>query len=220
MQHQGYRVEAISRGRATIVDALAVGARRHMVHGFVEVDVTRARRIIRQHELETGEVLSFTAFIVAAAARAIAAHKHLNAYRDWRNRLVVFDDIDVATLIESDADAVAVAHVDPGGEPEERIRNPPGNPGRSGAASEQPPAIGSPHEAVGAHSRLPPAALSARRAPVPVVAQTDCRHDDRDRRRDVRGQGRRLGGGDRPLAHAWPHAGRDLRGPSWRAAGW
>ena len=111
MRHQGYQVEAIPRARATIVDALAVGARRHMVHGFVEVDVTRARRMIRQHELETGEALSFTAFIVAAAARAIAAHKHLNAYRDWRNRLVVFDDVDVATLIECEANGVAVAHV-------------------------------------------------------------------------------------------------------------
>jgi pyruvate/2-oxoglutarate dehydrogenase complex dihydrolipoamide acyltransferase (E2) component len=111
MQPRDYEIEAIPRGRATIVDALAVGARRHMVHGFVEVDVTRARRIIRQHQLETGEALSFTAFIVAAAARAIAAHKHLNAYRDWRHRLVVFDDVDVATLIESEADGVAVAHV-------------------------------------------------------------------------------------------------------------
>jgi len=111
MQHRDYEIETIPRARATIVDALAVGARRHMVHGFVEVDVTRARQIIRRHEHDTGESLSFTAFVIAAAARAIAADKHLNAYRDWRNRLVMFDDVDVATLVEGKAGAIAVPHV-------------------------------------------------------------------------------------------------------------
>jgi len=111
MQHHDYEIETIPRARATLVDALAVGARRHMVHGFVEVDVTRARQIIRRHEHDTGEALSFTAFIIAGAARAIAANKPLNAYRDWRNRLVVFDDVDVATLVEGEAGAVAVPHV-------------------------------------------------------------------------------------------------------------
>lgn len=111
VQPCGYQVEAIPKARGTIMDALAVGAHRHMVHGFVEVDVTRARQVIRRHEQDTGEALSFTAFVIAAAARAIAADKHLNAYRDWRNRLVMFDDVDVATLIEAEAGAVAVPHV-------------------------------------------------------------------------------------------------------------
>jgi pyruvate/2-oxoglutarate dehydrogenase complex dihydrolipoamide acyltransferase (E2) component len=107
----GYQIRTIPRDRATIVDALAVGARRHMAHAFLEVDVTRGRQLIREHEQATGEALSFTAFVIAAAARAIAQHKLLNAYRDWRNRLVVFDDVDVATLIEFDADRVALPHV-------------------------------------------------------------------------------------------------------------
>jgi pyruvate/2-oxoglutarate dehydrogenase complex dihydrolipoamide acyltransferase (E2) component len=111
MPASGYQIQAIHRERATIVDALAVGARRHMVHAFVEVDVTRARRLIREHEQATGETLSFTAFVVAAVARAVAEHKLLNAYRDWRNRLVVFDDVDVATLVEFEAGRVALPHV-------------------------------------------------------------------------------------------------------------
>jgi len=110
MQARGYAVEAISRSRAVIADGLSVGARRHMVHAFVELDVTRARRILREQKA-AGKELSFTAFVIAAAARAIAEHRRLNAYRDWRNRLVLFDDVDVATLIETETDAVAVPHV-------------------------------------------------------------------------------------------------------------
>jgi hypothetical protein len=111
MHATGYTVEAIPRSRGIVVDALAVGGRRHMVHAFVELDVTRARRILHERKQATGAGLSFTAFVVAAAARAVAEHKHLNAYRDWRHRLVVFDDVDVATLVEAEVDAVAVPHV-------------------------------------------------------------------------------------------------------------
>jgi len=111
MDERGYRIEPIPRERAVIVDGLSVGARRHMVHALLEIDVTRARRILAARRGATGEGLSFTAFVVAAAARAIAEHRHLNAYRDWRNRLVVFDDVDVATLVEFEAGRVAVPHV-------------------------------------------------------------------------------------------------------------
>jgi pyruvate/2-oxoglutarate dehydrogenase complex dihydrolipoamide acyltransferase (E2) component len=107
----GHTVEAIPKARRLVRDALAVGAGRHMVHAFVEVDVTRARRLLREHKQATGAGLSFTAFVIAAAARAVAAHRHLNAYRNWRDRLVVFDDVDVATLVEAEVDGVAVPHV-------------------------------------------------------------------------------------------------------------
>jgi hypothetical protein len=111
MRSGGYQVEKIPDERAIVIDGLSIGAGRHMVHALVEIDATRARRILVARRTATGETRSFTAFVVAAAARAIAEHKHLNAYRDWRNRLVLFDDVDVATLIEFEADRAAIPHV-------------------------------------------------------------------------------------------------------------
>jgi pyruvate/2-oxoglutarate dehydrogenase complex dihydrolipoamide acyltransferase (E2) component len=99
------------RERHAIVDALEVGVRRHMVHALLELDVTRARQLIRGREEATGERLSFTAFVVASLARALDADKRLQAYRDWRGRLVLFDDVDVVTLVESEVDGVALPHV-------------------------------------------------------------------------------------------------------------
>lgn len=111
LKNSSYAVETIPRGRATVMDGLAVGVRRHMAHALIELDVTIPRRLLREHKQATGESISFTAFVIAAAARAIAAHRRLNSYRDWRNRLIVFDDVDVATLVEAEADAVAIPHV-------------------------------------------------------------------------------------------------------------
>lgn len=106
-----FTVRPFPRERHDVVDALEVGVRRHMVHALLELDVTRARQLIREHEARAGERLSFTAFVVASLARAIDGDRRLHAYRDWRGRLVLFDDVDVVTLVESEVDAVAIPHV-------------------------------------------------------------------------------------------------------------
>ena len=46
--------------------------RKPMIHGLLEVDVTRARAHLRDHKAKTGESLSFTAFIITCWARAVA----------------------------------------------------------------------------------------------------------------------------------------------------
>ena len=82
-----------------------------MVHAILEFDVTDALALMRAQATSERERLSFTAFIVASLARAIDEDKRLHAYRDWRGRLVLFDEVDVVTLIESERDGVAIPHV-------------------------------------------------------------------------------------------------------------
>ena len=88
--------------RRFALDAGYLGRRKHIVHGLLEVDVTDARRAIRAHEAATGEKRSFTAFIVACLAKAVEANRHVQAYRVWRNRLIIYDDVNVNTMIEAD----------------------------------------------------------------------------------------------------------------------
>jgi pyruvate/2-oxoglutarate dehydrogenase complex dihydrolipoamide acyltransferase (E2) component len=111
MSRDSFEVRPFPRGRGDVIDALEVGVRRHMVHALLELDVTRARRLIREREARGGERISFTAFVVASLARAIDRDRRLHACRDWRGRLVLFDEVDVVTLVESEVDAVAIPHV-------------------------------------------------------------------------------------------------------------
>lgn len=111
MSKAAFEARPFPRERRDIVDALEVGVRRHMVHALLEIDVTRARQLIRDRQASAGERLSFTAFVVASLGRAVDADKRLHAYRDWRNRLVLFDEVDVVTLVESEVDEVAIPHV-------------------------------------------------------------------------------------------------------------
>lgn len=108
---EGYRVEAIPAARRLVTDAGRLDSRRHLIHGLVEFDVTGAREFIRQHKARTGESLSFTAFLAICLARAAVDHPHVNAYRNWRNQLIVFDDVDVGVMIEAEINGVAIPHV-------------------------------------------------------------------------------------------------------------
>jgi pyruvate/2-oxoglutarate dehydrogenase complex dihydrolipoamide acyltransferase (E2) component len=111
MGGDGFTTRPFPRARHDIVDALEVGARRHLVHALLELDVTRARARIRDHEAAGGARLSFTAFLVASLARAIDEDRLLHASRDWRGRLVLFDEVDVVTLVEAERGGVAIPHV-------------------------------------------------------------------------------------------------------------
>ncbi len=98
-------------GREVVVDAGYLAAGRHIVYGLLEVDVTRARELVRVLSARDSTRMSFTAFLVASLARAVSLHPKVQAYRDWRGRLVVFHDVDVVTMIEPQAGAVAIPHI-------------------------------------------------------------------------------------------------------------
>ena len=99
-----YQTIPFPKIRRLMVDGGRLARQKHVIHGLVEVDVTRARQAIRDHKLQTGEALSFTAFIMACLGRAVDMNKRMQAYRNWRDQLVIFDDVDVNTMFEVEVD--------------------------------------------------------------------------------------------------------------------
>jgi pyruvate/2-oxoglutarate dehydrogenase complex dihydrolipoamide acyltransferase (E2) component len=86
--------------RQPVLETLETWALKHPIHGLIEVDVTRARETIRQHAAWTGESLSFTGFIIACAGRAVGENRAVQALRRRDGELVLFDDVDVTTVVE------------------------------------------------------------------------------------------------------------------------
>jgi len=75
-------------------------APKNRIYGILEIDVTKARKFISDHELRTGEKLSFTAWITKCIAQAVNEHKNVQAIKKGSMKLVVFDDVDVGLMIE------------------------------------------------------------------------------------------------------------------------
>jgi hypothetical protein len=108
-----YEIIPFPRMRHLVIDVMRIAHRKHMIHGLIEVDVTRPRQYIREHEASTGEQLSFTAFVATCLGRAVDMDKYLHAMRNWRGQLVVFNEVDVSTVIEVEVEGqkIPIAHV-------------------------------------------------------------------------------------------------------------
>lgn len=100
MKNENYQVIPFPKIRRLMVDGGQLARQKHLIHGLVEMDVTEARRLIRDHKAKTGESLSFTAFIISCLGRAVDMNKHMQAVRTWREKLVLFDGVDVNTMFE------------------------------------------------------------------------------------------------------------------------
>jgi len=101
-QHADYQVVPNPKIRRWFAAAFRSAQHTPMMHGLIEVDVTRARAFLREHKANTGESLSFTAFLIACLAKAVEENKAVQACRKGSKRLILFEKVDVYTLIERD----------------------------------------------------------------------------------------------------------------------
>jgi pyruvate/2-oxoglutarate dehydrogenase complex dihydrolipoamide acyltransferase (E2) component len=101
-QQHDYQVIPYPKIRRLMAAAYRATQHKPMIHGLLEVDVTRAREFLRKHKANTGEALSFTAFLIACLAKAVDEHKAMQAVCFGSKRLILFDDVDVLTDIERD----------------------------------------------------------------------------------------------------------------------
>lgn len=104
MKQQHADAQVVSYPTYQRLAAVAYRTVRHkpMIHGLLEVDVTRPRTILRTHQEKTRETLSFTAFLATCLAKAVDEHKAVQAFHQGGKRLVLFEDVDIATRIEHD----------------------------------------------------------------------------------------------------------------------
>ncbi|WP_019499680.1 2-oxo acid dehydrogenase subunit E2 [Pseudanabaena sp. PCC 6802] len=86
--------------RNPTIDTLIWGSKRHHIPVLLEIDVTTAREAIRDRKTKTGQSISFTGWIVKCLAQAVSEHKFVHALRKGKQRLAIFDDVDVTVIVE------------------------------------------------------------------------------------------------------------------------
>jgi hypothetical protein len=59
-----YTIKPFPPFRRLVIDGLEIASRKHLIHGMIEVDVTKPRQHLRELKAQTGESMSFTGFIV------------------------------------------------------------------------------------------------------------------------------------------------------------
>ncbi len=95
----GWQVRRIPAARVPQIEMMPALALRNPMEGLLEVDVSRARQLLRTRRERTGDAWSFTAFVIACVARAVAEQPQVQAFRRGR-RLLIFEQVDVSTMVE------------------------------------------------------------------------------------------------------------------------
>jgi pyruvate/2-oxoglutarate dehydrogenase complex dihydrolipoamide acyltransferase (E2) component len=94
-----YEVRRFLKIRTLTIDTMRWGSKRHHIPILLEIDVTDARIAIRAQK-KLGQRIGFTGWMVKCIAQAVSEHKSVQALRQGNRRLVVFDDVDVAIMVE------------------------------------------------------------------------------------------------------------------------
>ena len=99
-KHQDFKLVPFPKMRRVLSVMLGSVQRKHMMHGLVEMDITKVHQYLREYKARTGVSLSLTAFIVTCLAHAVDENKSVQAYRKGKNQLILFDDVDVTVQVE------------------------------------------------------------------------------------------------------------------------
>ncbi|MFH1212906.1 MAG: 2-oxo acid dehydrogenase subunit E2 [Candidatus Neomarinimicrobiota bacterium] len=98
--NKDYSVVKFSRLRRLASDVVSLSYSSHVMRALIEVDVTDVRQHLKTMKSNKQTAPSFTAFILAAIAQAVDDNKIIQAQRDWRGRMIIYDEVDIITYIE------------------------------------------------------------------------------------------------------------------------
>jgi len=97
---ESHTVEKFPRIRQATVSLLNAARKKNMIHSLVEIDIHEGRAHIRKLRAEKSTYVSVTGYLISTIAKVVARNKRMHAYRNCKNQLILFNDVDVSTTIE------------------------------------------------------------------------------------------------------------------------
>jgi len=102
-----FKINEIPRSRLATFDVCAISDNRNYISAMLEFDVTETRRKIRQMRRD-GERVSFNAYLIKVIGTAVERHKEVSAFRYSKRRLMVFNDVNISTVVEKSVNGTKV----------------------------------------------------------------------------------------------------------------
>jgi len=95
-----YEISEFPKARIPTLDFLSLGDNKHYVKGLIEFDVTEGRNKILEHEKNTGEKISFTAWLLKCIGQAASEFKDVHSMMMGKDKIIKFDDVDISIVVE------------------------------------------------------------------------------------------------------------------------
>ena len=79
----------------------------HRIRGFLEIDLTQS--LARIKSIRTpGHKVSFLAWFLKVLADTVISHPPVSGIKKRRNRVIVFNQVDISTIVEKPVDGAPV----------------------------------------------------------------------------------------------------------------
>jgi len=95
-----YKIHRFPNSRIASIDVCEIGKQKHHVTGLVEIDVTLSRKKIREYNKTHSNKISFNAWLINVISSTIKKHETSASYLLGKNKLLIFDDINVSIVVE------------------------------------------------------------------------------------------------------------------------
>jgi pyruvate/2-oxoglutarate dehydrogenase complex dihydrolipoamide acyltransferase (E2) component len=107
MKNQDYTIIEYPSVRQFTADTGRIRREKHFVRTLLEVDVTDALQKIKALRAP-GSKVSFLAWFIKVLADAVAQHPPISGIHKGRNKVVVFKNVNISTIVEKVVDGVHV----------------------------------------------------------------------------------------------------------------
>jgi pyruvate/2-oxoglutarate dehydrogenase complex dihydrolipoamide acyltransferase (E2) component len=107
MNNQEFTIINYPPVRQFTADTGRIGRDKHYVRTLLQVDVTDALQKIKALRAP-GRKVSFLAWFIKVLADAVAQHPPINGIHKGRNRVLVFKNVNISTIVEKKVDGVPV----------------------------------------------------------------------------------------------------------------
>lgn len=95
-----YGIQPFFPVRRVVAETFTYFEKKHPIHLLAEFDITIPRIKIKEHFNTSGVKLSITAFILYCVSRVVNENKLYHAFRYKRNKLIIFEEVDIAAIVE------------------------------------------------------------------------------------------------------------------------
>ena len=94
-----YSYKRIPQSRIATFDTFSVGMQKHHVSALLEFDVTGSRKRLQELR-KNGTNVSFNGWLIKVISSVLQNHPEASAYMLSKKKLIIFNDINISTLVE------------------------------------------------------------------------------------------------------------------------
>jgi pyruvate/2-oxoglutarate dehydrogenase complex dihydrolipoamide acyltransferase (E2) component len=94
-----YKIETFPISRVSTVDIGITGLKKHHIKALIELDVTEARKMIKEKKKLTKNI-SFNSWLIKCISHAVEECAQVHGIRKGKKDVVIFEDVDISIVVE------------------------------------------------------------------------------------------------------------------------